>query len=184
MSSHRSGGHYPSSFLGSPIKEGQVNYTIPKLGSYSGSVRDYKANGYGEWEGTDGSVYKGAWENDKPSGTGCQVLKDGSKYEGTFVNGLKHGKGTKTWLNGNQYSGDWENGKMQGLVGYNSKHRASSNGQTESCTLENGRMANETARELSNSQMGQSTLAISSRTELKAPANSRWRTTWYTWAAS
>ncbi len=106
---------------------------------------DSKLNGIGEYEKTNGEIYKGNFENDKlvgkaecylPNGDsyiadfdGIENIKsilkytssDGSHYVGDFNaenKFLKEGKGKFSNSNGNVYEGDFKDDKMHGVGKY------------------------------------------------------------------
>ena len=98
------------------VKDGITSVKIAGLGEYNGEVRNYQANGEGEFRSVDGSVYTGNWKDDKPNGQGKEVKNDGTEYEGLFFEGRRHGKGEVKFKDGSKYEGDFRMGEMHGTV--------------------------------------------------------------------
>lgn len=98
------------------VREGVASIHIPNLGTYKGEIKNYKAEGEGQFRSENGSVYQGAWKNDRPNGKGKEEGSDGSVYEGLFLEGRKHGKGKIEFKDGSLYVGDFRMGEMHGLV--------------------------------------------------------------------
>ena len=76
------------------------------------------------------------------------VSPNGDVYVGEIVSGKPHGQGTRTFTNGDKYVGEWKNGKENG------------NGKgiplMEEIMLGNGKMVENTVKELSLFLMGKS----------------------------
>ena len=103
------------------IPHGKGTLHWPDGASYTGDIRDGKANGQGRFTHANGDTYHGhfvddqahgqgeyiyheqqqsytgEWENDMQHGFGKEILCDGSIYEGNFVEGKKHGEGRYVW---------------------------------------------------------------------------------------
>ena len=63
-------------------------------------------NGHFKW--TDGTSYKGEFQNNEITGVGKYAWPDSSTYEGEVKNGLRHGRGK--YINpkeGVEYEGEW-----------------------------------------------------------------------------
>uniref|UniRef100_A0A7S1AFP0 MORN repeat-containing protein 5 n=1 Tax=Noctiluca scintillans TaxID=2966 RepID=A0A7S1AFP0_NOCSC len=80
---------------------------------YTGQWRGARREGQGMMERSDGSTYKGEWQEDEPCGLGEERLPD-SSYDGDFFRGKRHGEGTCNFVDGRMYVGQWEGGHMHG----------------------------------------------------------------------
>lgn len=98
------------------VKEGKASIHVPNLGVYKGEIKDYKADGEGEFRAENGSYYQGMWKNDRPNGKGVEESSDGNVYTGLFKDGRKHGKGMIEFKDGSLYEGDFRMGEMHGNV--------------------------------------------------------------------
>ena len=120
------------------IPHGHGTLRWPDGASYTGDIRDGKANGNGKFTHANGDTYDGqflddqahgqgeyiyheykqryigGWVNDMQHGIGREELCDGSVYEGYFFEGRKHGFGRYQWLDQSVYCGYWEANEMSG----------------------------------------------------------------------
>ena len=74
--------------------------------------RNDKFNGPGTMTYSDGSVYKGNFENNHRSGMGTATLADGSKYEGSWWEDKFDGRGQLTLATGDKKEGLWKAGSL------------------------------------------------------------------------
>ncbi|CAG0947322.1 serine/threonine-protein kinase PpkA [Anaerolineae bacterium] len=110
--------------------------------TYTGEVKNGKANGKGKATFDDGAWYEGDFVNNLMQGQGTYLYNTGDRYVGAFANGYRdgrgtyyfkksgdkyvgqwrqnkqHGQGTYTWADGSSYSGDWISDKRQGQGTY------------------------------------------------------------------
>ena len=77
-----------------------------------------KKEGYGEYEWSNGSVYKGYWKDNKLCGKGVYYYTDGKKYVGEYYNNLKQGRGKYFWPDGKLYFGEYKEDKKEGIGKY------------------------------------------------------------------
>ena len=89
---------YEGDFVGG-LKEGHATIT-QKNGSYTGSVKNGKFHGQGQYRWNDGKTYVGAYLMDLKDGYGVFYLVDGSRYEGYWKDGKQNGKGKVVTANG------------------------------------------------------------------------------------
>jgi len=54
------------------------------VGTYTGSFREGKRDGNGQFTWINGDQYLGEWKDDKMNGKGIYTFSDGTCYEGTF----------------------------------------------------------------------------------------------------
>jgi len=73
-----------------------------------------KFEGFGEFIGHNGVIYKGEYKAGLKEGKGFFQNEKGEKYEGTFKKDLKDGYGVYKWPSGNQYKGEYKNGIREG----------------------------------------------------------------------
>lgn len=97
-------------------------------GEYVGGIR----HGPGEYQFSDGSHFKGSYENNKKSGLGDATYKkreineeDGeprvtgeARYLGHFVEGQRQAHGCMVYHNGDVYQGEWYAGQKHGEGSY------------------------------------------------------------------
>ncbi len=62
----------------------------------------------------DGSIYRGAHQNNKPQGVGKFIRPNGNYQEGNYEQGVMEGKGTLVTLGGYKYEGEFQKGIMRG----------------------------------------------------------------------
>ena len=100
-------------------------------------------NGYGEYDFSDGTSYKGEWKDGEYHGQGIFSDSTGDdKYKGKWKNGKMHGQGIRTYYDGVQkrkLKGEFKDNRLHGL---GSKKKIGS-------VLVIGRMGNCMAKELS-----------------------------------
>jgi hypothetical protein len=106
---------------GKPNGEGEITYGENEFNveSYTGSWIDGQRSGQGTMKWSDGTIYKGSWENDSMNGQGIYYFpkddENGSDYyDGEWIDGKQSGQGTMKWLNGTIYEGAWENNLRNG----------------------------------------------------------------------
>jgi hypothetical protein len=75
-------------FNGQNRKSILILFYLPR---YVGSIKDFRAEGAGKKQYSNGDVYIGQWHS-----------------------GLRHGKGKQIFSNGNIYEGDWIEDKQNG----------------------------------------------------------------------
>jgi len=75
----------------------------------------------------DGSIYRGAHQNNKPHGAGKFIRPNGSYQEGSYEQGVIQGKGTLVTLGGYKYDGEFQKGIMRGVgkINYPLQHHNS-----------------------------------------------------------
>jgi hypothetical protein len=84
--------------------------------SYKGEFQNNEITGVGKYNWPDGSIYEGEVKNGLRHGKGRYVNpKEGVEYEGQWLDGMRHGPGTLTYKNGSVYEGLWERGMKWGL---------------------------------------------------------------------
>lgn len=79
--------------------------------------RNFRKDGYGAVELSDGETYTGEWKDNKYHGKGKLIYSKGSAldyYDGEWVNGKRSGKGVLIFKNGRSYEGEWLNGDYNG----------------------------------------------------------------------
>ena len=84
-------------------------------GQYNGQHMGQQPHGEGEWEGPDGEVYSGSWEDGLPQGEGTLTGPDGDVYSGSWVKGNREGYGDYLSANGVRYVGQWANNRRNGM---------------------------------------------------------------------
>ena len=85
-------------------------------GSYRGQVNENdRPQGFGIFEGSDGSLYKGEFSDGLMNGMGDLITADGRHYRGSFKDNLPHGEGECLWTDGSNYRGSFRNGRMHGI---------------------------------------------------------------------
>ncbi len=82
--------------------------------SYTGEMKDGKANGKGRYQFENGSFYEGDYKDNKYEGKGTKKYADSSIYKGDWKNGLHDGVGSKKWKDGLSYNGEWKENKKNG----------------------------------------------------------------------
>ena len=99
------------------IPNGYGEYDFSDGTSYKGEWKDGKYHGKGIFSDSAGDdKYKGKWKNGKMHGQGVRIYYDGvqeRKLKGEFKDNSLHGLGsekTKNW----KRSGNWKNGKLHG----------------------------------------------------------------------
>jgi len=99
------------------IPNGFGEYEFSDGTSYKGEWKDGKYHGEGIFSDSAGDdKYKGKWKNGKMHGQGVRIYYDGvqeRKLKGEFKDNSLHGLGsekTKNW----KRSGNWKNGKLHG----------------------------------------------------------------------
>ena len=78
-----------------------------------------KKEGYGEYEWSNKSKYRGYWKDNKLCGKGVYYYVDGKKYIGDYNNNLKEGIGKYFWTDGKIYFGQYFQDKKEGIGRYN-----------------------------------------------------------------
>lgn len=68
-------------------------YELTELGSYSGSFRDDKKEGKGEFRWANGEFYSGEWAAGKKHGVGLWTSPKGDSYMGEWKKGIVEGDG-------------------------------------------------------------------------------------------
>ena len=109
----------------------KLSFTLPsnpkQTIEYTGTVRNGKANGYGEakvyYLENPGGSYKGYWKDNDFHGQGTFDYghintSKGDKYVGEWANGKYNGQGTYFFLIGDIYKGEWINGQRTGKGTY------------------------------------------------------------------
>jgi len=76
--------------------------------SYVGEFVKGKADGFGNYESTDGSMIDGA-----PNGPGTYIAPNGDVYQGAFIDGKAEGSVLVTKVDGSQSVETWKNGEKQ-----------------------------------------------------------------------
>ena len=82
--------------------------------TFTGSVENGMAHGYGVAEFPYGKRYEGGWRKSRYHGQGVLVFANGDRYEGDFVDGSRTGRGIYTFAKGSRYEGDFVAGKRTG----------------------------------------------------------------------
>ncbi|MCJ8730617.1 hypothetical protein PDJAM_G00186500 [Pangasius djambal] len=77
--------------------------------SYTG-----RRHGVGQLKFSDGTCYKGHFENGLFHGSGVLMFPDGSRYEGEFVQGKFQGVGVFSRIDGMKFEGEFKNGRVEG----------------------------------------------------------------------
>ena len=90
-------------------------------GTYTGDVKNGKANGTGTYTDKNGNVYTGTFVNNVLTGPGSLKLKTGELYSGEFKNNKLNGKGTYKNQQGLVYSGFFQNNLMNGNGSFTDK---------------------------------------------------------------
>eukprot|EP00794_Sanderia_malayensis_P012083 gene12083-13327_t len=70
--------------------------------------------GVGEHTSSEGTVYRGEWQNDTMNGRGVLTHPSGAIYEGDFLNNMMHGHGKYTWPDGSKYEGPFHQNRLEG----------------------------------------------------------------------
>jgi len=81
---------------------------------YEGEFKEGLRHGDGTYYLSDGSVYKGSFQNDLFGGRGVLTWPDGSVYDGEWKTGKRHGMGTLKVADGFEYDGMWAGNSMEG----------------------------------------------------------------------
>mmetsp|Transcript_5248 Transcript_5248/g.11695 ORF Transcript_5248/g.11695 Transcript_5248/m.11695 type:complete len:228 (-) Transcript_5248:118-801(-) len=120
---------FPSDDAGSPPTPAMP---IPKLGAwrgpcdftdgstYKGEFQDGRMHGVGTYSWRDGRTYFGHWRKGLMHGHGQFCWPDGRKFQGRYVNGAKEGTGIFKWADGSKYCGRWKAGLQHGRGLYTS----------------------------------------------------------------
>ncbi len=88
-------------------------------GIYHGSLVNGRRSGYGECIYSDGSSYKGAWEDDKWHGYGEFLYPNGDIYRGNWENGKRNGDGEMALgSSGESYKGSYKDDLFDGYGSY------------------------------------------------------------------
>ncbi|TSK22791.1 MORN repeat-containing protein 4 [Bagarius yarrelli] len=78
---------------------------------YTGKGRRH---GVGQLKFSDGTCYKGHFENGLFHGSGVLMFPDGSRYEGEFAQGKFQGVGIFSRFDGMKFEGEFKNGRVEG----------------------------------------------------------------------
>ena len=82
---------------------------------YQGNYKDDKRDGPGTINYSDASKYWGDWKNDRICGYGNWVFADKTSYSGGFNSESKfHGEGQYVTAKDKYYTGNWVEGKKNG----------------------------------------------------------------------
>ncbi|KAI4874265.1 hypothetical protein NFI96_028444, partial [Prochilodus magdalenae] len=73
-----------------------------------------KRHGVGQLKFSDGTCYKGHFENGLFHGCGVLMFPDGSRYEGEFAQGKFQGVGVFSRFDGMKFEGEFKNGRVEG----------------------------------------------------------------------
>lgn len=84
------------------------------VSSYTGEMRDGRANGIGRLETSNGETFAGEWRDGRLEGQGTVRHENGDQYEGDFVGGQPHGTGRYVSANGEIFEGGFAGGRRQG----------------------------------------------------------------------
>ncbi len=75
-------------------------------------------NGFGTWKWTNGTIYKGEFQNGARGGYGYYLFENGDIYVGEWQNNERHGYGVYYFSNHNsykRYSGEWRANQRAGM---------------------------------------------------------------------
>jgi hypothetical protein len=81
---------------------------------FSGTMRDGRANGRGDYVEMSGLAYDGEWADGRFEGDGHLKLPNGDEYEGKFLAGRPNGEGIYIDAGGERYQGHFVNGRRDG----------------------------------------------------------------------
>ena len=81
---------------------------IRSVEDYKGEVMNGRAHGEGEWQGTNGSIFKGTFKT-MPHGFCIETTKSGTRIEGERSDGALHGNLTYYKVNGPITNEVWKN---------------------------------------------------------------------------
>lgn len=82
---------------------------------YSGQIKLGRITGYGMFENCGSADYVGEWKNEYQNGYGVESFSDGSSFKGQFENGKKI-RGTYSWKDGSYYEGEFMDNNFYGYV--------------------------------------------------------------------
>lgn len=86
--------------------KGQFNWTDGTV--YRGEFKNNEITGVGRYQWPDQSTYDGQVKNGLRHGQGKYInAKEGVEYQGEWLDGMRHGQGTLTYKNGSVYEGEW-----------------------------------------------------------------------------
>jgi hypothetical protein len=90
------GGSYTGSYkTGRRNGFGKIIY--PNLDQYDGKWVANMRCGFGVWRSRKGETFEGLWENDKPHGLGVLTLVDGTVDEGMWIRGVREGQAERAY---------------------------------------------------------------------------------------
>jgi len=119
MSSTNTNGRTKNYYVGElstnfkPDGRGRMEYTNGDV--YEGDFIQGKRHGKGKYTTPDGYSYEGEWINNQRHGKGKSItIGIGGTYEGYFVRDKRHGQGKTTYTNGDVYEGYYKNGRKHG----------------------------------------------------------------------
>ncbi len=136
---------------------------------YVGEFKDDEINGHGTLNYVDGAVYVGDWKDANRHGHDTLKMADGKVYFGEWIDNNAHGHGTQKEADGGIYIGEWRytanfiamaptdcsmvKSLLENLMREIVTVGAATSGPMDVYTLENGRMANAMAKELTSIPM-------------------------------
>jgi hypothetical protein len=82
--------------------------------SFTGTMRNGKPEGNGEFVSGDGISYDGAWRDGRPNGEGQLQLPSGEIYRGQFRSGCADGRGEFIDTTNERFEGQFRGGKRDG----------------------------------------------------------------------
>lgn len=92
-----------------------IKYFWPNGDIYEGGFNNEgQPHGIGLYTWSDGSKYRGGFEDGKMNGEGNYIWPDGSEYTGYFINNFFYGKGIYRGINGVSYDGEFKNNNREG----------------------------------------------------------------------
>ena len=97
-------------FIDNKLVDGQ--FTHKNYCTYTGSLVNNHANGYGKCVHINGDTYEGEWQNGCRHGCGKLTYRDGSIYEGEWQDNRKHNHGVMKFANGIKLDGQWYGNKF------------------------------------------------------------------------
>lgn len=96
------------------LAPGEVELSMPKGGTYIGTVTNGIPDGKGFFQDADGMMYEGDVRMGQRTGVAEGVFPSGDRYRGEWKDGKPHGIGKMVFMAGGSYEGEWKNGERDG----------------------------------------------------------------------
>ena len=96
-------------------REGFGKYFLSDGSIYKGFFQNNKMEGRGRIININGFIYEGEFKNGQSNGYGKYIALDGTTYKGTWLDDKQNGTGNEIYPDGSFYNGNFKNGKKNGF---------------------------------------------------------------------